>query len=236
MRRMITDKLTKNIKEVVAAYQAGEIGTEVVANPTLAGDESKLTGLQVGDTKYAVPQGGGATYTAGTGIDITSSTISVDNTVALKSDIIDVVANTSSTPSATLTNLQVGSVIYAVPQGGGGSATLYRHYVTIDGVDESYNATCNLIVDIISTSNTPITSLDAIKTILNSGTSTGAVRRGILASGAVKDGANVRNIIALRINADTLVGHYVDGSNQYVLYSNVNIPTTVDVLDTIFTL
>ena len=57
MRRMITDKLTKNIKEVVAAYQAGEIA-EVVANPTLAGDEAELTGLQVGDTKYAMPQGG----------------------------------------------------------------------------------------------------------------------------------------------------------------------------------
>lgn len=58
MRRMITDKLTKNIKEVVAAYQNGEL-PEVVANPTLAGDEANLTGLQIGDTKYAVPQGGG---------------------------------------------------------------------------------------------------------------------------------------------------------------------------------
>lgn len=35
-------------------------GTEVIANPTLAGTESNLTGLQVGDTKYKVPQGGGA--------------------------------------------------------------------------------------------------------------------------------------------------------------------------------
>lgn len=83
MRRMITDKLTKNIKEVVKAYDDGEIAltediptktsdltndsgfitasdvTQVVANPTLAGDEANLTGLQVGDTKYAVPQGGG---------------------------------------------------------------------------------------------------------------------------------------------------------------------------------
>ena len=64
MRRMITDKLTKNIKEVVKAYEDGEIAltediVEVVANPTLAGDETELTSLQVGDTKYAVPQGGG---------------------------------------------------------------------------------------------------------------------------------------------------------------------------------
>lgn len=34
-------------------------GTTVIANPTLAGTEADLTGLQVGDTKYAVPQGGG---------------------------------------------------------------------------------------------------------------------------------------------------------------------------------
>lgn len=61
------------------------------------------------------------TYTAGTGIDITEDVISVDNTIALKSDIIDVAANTAFTPSATLTNLQVGTVTYEVPQGGGSS-------------------------------------------------------------------------------------------------------------------
>lgn len=32
--------------------------TTVVANPTMAGTESDLTGLQVGDTKYAIPSGG----------------------------------------------------------------------------------------------------------------------------------------------------------------------------------
>lgn len=34
-------------------------GTTVVANPTLAGTEADLTGLQVGDIKYKVPEGGG---------------------------------------------------------------------------------------------------------------------------------------------------------------------------------
>lgn len=34
-------------------------GTTVIANPELTGDEPDLEGLQVGDTKYAVPQGGG---------------------------------------------------------------------------------------------------------------------------------------------------------------------------------
>lgn len=43
--------------------EKGEIeagGTEVIANPTLAGTESALTGLQVGDTKYKVEGGGGS--------------------------------------------------------------------------------------------------------------------------------------------------------------------------------
>lgn len=34
-------------------------GTNVVANPTLVGTETSLTGLQVGDTKYKVSQGSG---------------------------------------------------------------------------------------------------------------------------------------------------------------------------------
>lgn len=34
-------------------------GANVVANPTLVGTEPALTGLQVGGTKYAVPQGSG---------------------------------------------------------------------------------------------------------------------------------------------------------------------------------
>lgn len=42
-------------------YKVGGGGTEVVANPTLAGTEADLTGLQVGDTKYKVPSGGSFT-------------------------------------------------------------------------------------------------------------------------------------------------------------------------------
>ena len=46
-------------KQIQDAAQSG--GTTVVANPTLAGTEASLTGLQVGDTKYAVggSSGGG---------------------------------------------------------------------------------------------------------------------------------------------------------------------------------
>ena len=47
MRRMYS---VKQIQEMVSG------GTNVVANPTLAGTEDALTGLQVGETKYSVPQ------------------------------------------------------------------------------------------------------------------------------------------------------------------------------------
>lgn len=40
-------------------WQEFQVGTNVVANPIIAGTESELTGLQVGDTKYKMPAGGG---------------------------------------------------------------------------------------------------------------------------------------------------------------------------------
>lgn len=41
------------------SWQDDETGSTVVANPTLAGTEADLTGLEVNGTKYAVPSGGG---------------------------------------------------------------------------------------------------------------------------------------------------------------------------------
>ena len=49
-------------------------------------DGTNWTSLTIGNTTKNIPSG--STYTAGTGIDITGSTISVDNTVAMKTDII----------------------------------------------------------------------------------------------------------------------------------------------------
>ena len=43
---------------LVKAGQGGGGGTEVIANPTLVGTEPDLTGLQVGDDKYKVPDPG----------------------------------------------------------------------------------------------------------------------------------------------------------------------------------
>ena len=49
--------------EIDAAVAKAADATKVTANPTLAGTEADLTGLQVGNTKYAIPAcGGGASF------------------------------------------------------------------------------------------------------------------------------------------------------------------------------
>lgn len=57
------DDINAILDEMTALKIGEEIsggGTNVVANPTLAGTEADLEGLQVGDTKYKVGGGGGA--------------------------------------------------------------------------------------------------------------------------------------------------------------------------------
>lgn len=68
-------RFIQDISEEVAndAYNGGGSGTTVIANPTLAGTEDTLTGLQVGETKYKVPEGSSSDtklYNVGTRIDI----------------------------------------------------------------------------------------------------------------------------------------------------------------------
>ena len=52
---MAVDLLARQM--AAKALNGGGGGTEVVANPTLAGTEADLTGIQVGETKYKVPSG-----------------------------------------------------------------------------------------------------------------------------------------------------------------------------------
>lgn len=53
-----SNSLVKVINDIADDYEGGGGGTTVVANPILEGTEPDLTGLQVGDTKYKVPEGG----------------------------------------------------------------------------------------------------------------------------------------------------------------------------------
>lgn len=65
MRRMLTDKLTKSIKEVVNAYNEGEFSA-VEANP--ASTTETLTGIEINGVGYAVSGGSGS-------VDIDNKTI-----------------------------------------------------------------------------------------------------------------------------------------------------------------
>lgn len=54
----VADKVLATDGEGGIKYVTPESGTEVVANPTLAGTETDLTGLEVDGVKYKVPSGG----------------------------------------------------------------------------------------------------------------------------------------------------------------------------------
>lgn len=53
-KKYISKHTGAEIDEAVEAVLDGDVGTTVVANPTLAGTEAALTGLQVDETKYKV--------------------------------------------------------------------------------------------------------------------------------------------------------------------------------------
>ena len=89
-----TDGQVLKLSSGVPAWGTDE-GTNVIANPTLAGTESDLTGLQVGDTKYAIPSGGGASYTHHIKLDYTNNIGGTNDEKAL---IILEITTNSATP------------------------------------------------------------------------------------------------------------------------------------------
>ena len=65
-----TERILVYLRKLIEVIEQGG-GTEVIANPTLAGTEDDLTGMQVGDTKYKV---GGAPKLYRNSIKMTFST------------------------------------------------------------------------------------------------------------------------------------------------------------------
>ena len=95
-------------------------GTPVVANPTLAGTEADLTGLEVAGTKYKVPQGGGTSQLYLHTIRIASP--ASGGTTGMKYQIILFVINNSSSNFTSVTalfdyfdNLTVGTSTIICP-------------------------------------------------------------------------------------------------------------------------
>lgn len=72
------------------------INARVKANPALTGSEAELSALEVGGTKYKVPQGNTGT---------------------------EVEANPSASATGTLSKIKVDGVVYSVPQSGGSSSS-----------------------------------------------------------------------------------------------------------------
>ena len=89
-----TDPPQSRIEDLLLQIKeaGGTGGTTVIANPTLSGTETDLEGIQIGGTKYKIPEGGSGT---------------------------NVVANpTLAGTEAELTGLQVGDTKYKIPSGG----------------------------------------------------------------------------------------------------------------------
>lgn len=72
------------------------INASVKANPALTGSEAELSALEVGGTKYKIPQGSTGT---------------------------EVEANPSASATGTLSKIKVDGVVYSVPQSGGSSSS-----------------------------------------------------------------------------------------------------------------
>ena len=77
--------------------------SELPAAVSGTNDGTNWTSLTIGAQTYGFASGG-SSYSAGTGIDITNNTISVDNTIALKSEV-PTTATSRSTLIPTVTQL-----------------------------------------------------------------------------------------------------------------------------------
>lgn len=112
----ISTETASLIKQMEAEAQR----PEVIPNPELSGDEPALTGLQVGDDKFAVPQGTEVVANptlAGTESDLTG--LQVGETKYVVPQGTEVVANPASTgEESDLSRLQVGERVYKIPGGG----------------------------------------------------------------------------------------------------------------------
>ena len=144
--------------------------TTVEANPTLAGTEADLEGLQVGDTKYKVPSGTEVVANptlAGTEADLEGLQVG-DTKYKVPSGGTEVVANpTLAGTEADLTGLQVGNTKYKVPAGGGGEKLYIHSFILKDWVTNQIRR--EFCGRIITKSNTPLTKPDFQSLLLTLG-------------------------------------------------------------------
>ena len=144
------------------SFPTGKTGTVAITSdiPTISGtnDGINWTSLTIGNDTYGLASGG-SSYSAGTGIDITNNTISIDNTVALKSEIPTVNDNTITITQGGVTKGSftlnqntnqtidvndvpgmIGEVLYDVPAGEAQatSLTMAHSFADYEYVDIQY--------------------------------------------------------------------------------------------------
>ena len=136
-------------------------GTTVVANPTLAGTEADLTGLQVGDTKYKVPSGGGGKYlhqvkihTLGTTFGVIVATIYIINQSISAIDSLEKLktALENTCPAIGTTSLVSGQSYYGIVI----SAYVSNNAIKVDVSYASSVSSDTLGIELESTSDTII--------------------------------------------------------------------------------
>ena len=200
--------------------------------------------------------GQGTTYTAGTGIDITGSTISVDSetvamvsslaTVATTGDYTDLIntptitvvsANTGATPSATLTDLDIDGTVYEVPQGGGGSTEVAIGWVPDGETRTDYNFSTDNLASLIALGLPIIATADTTNYPLNSNITIGKTYKLYGAALIVRDSTRYRVVLVGSYDGTTsktswLYANNYDNQQVYIKgifeanLSNSNLATT----------
>lgn len=233
----VTNKPTFATVATTGAY------SDLTGTPTIpdavsgTNDGTNWTTLTIGSDTYGLASGG-SSYTAGTGIDITNNEISVDNTVALKTDIPTVPTNVSAFTNdagyITSSDLPTNYVTTDTTQTITGSKTL-SGTTTFSGASNSVVFTGRNPIKMkaagtaatYTTGFTFFTVNDEEKAYVQYNPSQNALYMGRYESNAdfgylVESGANIDNYRILVPNSITGTGDATSTANTYYIPVSIN--------------
>lgn len=123
--RLVGDTATFNGENIATVDQIPTVGNGTITITQGGVSKGTFTTNQSGNTTIDLDEGGGSTYTAGNGIDITNDTISIDTSVVAQLSDIPTVNNPTITftqggvTKGTITLNQSGNQTIAFDAGGG---------------------------------------------------------------------------------------------------------------------
>ena len=137
--------------------------------------------------------GSGTKYAAGTGIDITNNTVSLDvNTAKIALDISEIYANVESSETTALSTLQLDNVVYKIPEyEAGDGITITDHTISLDG--------------------SQIATIESVKKMLadDSDKTIAATTLSVLEDGDQVSVATVNKVVTNQLDGTTEKGNYV---------------------------